>query len=243
MVSVLDAYERTLSESINKYGNMAVGTLMVRLQYLAALLREMVLHPNPEIQAKLCLVRHAVIQHYGRNNIPPSTLRDFIKRDVTPEQNIVYSFDSTLFNERYSNLINEEVVSNIKILDTSLAHKLQDLHWYLYVVDENYVPLIFTKPMRTTDLVLNRNITLNNKYMLVHPVLVYNRALRVRTAGEVCFILEKDKVIAAIANTKSGHFRPDPESAEIAVECISQNLDIPKDSVISIPVGVYNEDK
>lgn len=109
---------------------------------------------------------------------------------------------------------------------------------YMFVVDEGGGLVVWKRPFRLGDLVLGRNRATVAGVPVAHPMLV-PRTLRIRAAGELSPVLggiDDAEVVGIVANLKSGHFRPPPESAEYVMDaCRRANIAPNMCDIITIP--------
>jgi len=228
-------YKTLLESSKKKYGEMGIGMLMIRLQYLSFILK---IQNTIDVKKEKSSLADTIIKHYNAENIPPSTLSTYISSFTNDSGELIYCFDPDEFEERYGYGISgiDEYIKQID--EASIVDSVQDGFWYIYVIDQNDNILIYNEPVSITELVLNRNKNNFRNIPIVHPILVHNRNLRVKAAGEITFVIDNDSLKGVVANTKSGHFRPHPSISALALKVISSQLKLPQENVVIIPVGL-----
>ena len=89
---------------------------------------------------------------------------------------------------------------------------------YMYVLDDEMSLRACTRPLTLGNLIWQTNPGCGNGAVVVHPMLVPQR-LAAYSAGELV-LAGSDPVRAVLANTKSGHFRPPPASADLVRDAI-----------------------
>jgi hypothetical protein len=230
LTSEFEKYELMLQSSINKYGNNGIGTLIVRLNYLAFIIKnQLTEEKNTVIEILLSEIK----QHYNYKR--PENLGAFHNKI---NEEVLYSFSEELFNERYKINIQENQKYIVKLNEHSpFWNSFHDLHWYLYVVDRNDDLIIFNKSIMVTDLIINRDVFTDEGTRVVHPVLVPD-TLTVKTAGEISFIKKGNEVEGIVLNNKSGHFRPSAESLYHAERYLYKLFANKKVQIFTIPIGV-----
>lgn len=225
-----EQFKVLLSQSEKKYGELGIGTLMVRLQYLTFLIKE-----NSALTGTIDEILRKVLIQYNFERIPTASVEKYIFNKVENGE-IIYSFDEQYFTEKYAKAFPLAHEGIYKITKTNIF-SLKDSMWYLYVIDKNNNLIIYDAALTTTELVLNRNNLLINGVPLVHPILSYPSNLEVKAAGEITFIHSKQKLHGIIINSKSGHYRPSSNCLELAVKTLVEVFEIPTDIIFKIPVG------
>ena len=227
-------YENILRDKISKFGDMSIGALIVRLHFLAHLIKTSQFH-----EATMNQVLQKVIEQYYYENLPLSSLQQYITIEKD-EKNAgeVYVFDEDYFQKNYCNALPDASFNIKNISSRKDISLLEDSLWYIYTVNQENELVIYNSPMTVSELVLNRNSTTINNVQIVHPILVHNKDLKVRTAGEICFVKNGDLLKGIILNTKSGHYRPDPFSYKVTEEILISKFDLKPDEIIKIPVGL-----
>lgn len=232
-VLLIDKYEELQSNAIKKYGEFGIGTLIVRLEYLIYLIQND-FPVNHNVREELVA---NILKHYNYERVPNSTLQKYITK-IEKGDKTLYSFEKNYFMQRYGAALPGAGKNTIQINDSSDVSSLINKGWYLYVIDQNENLLIYNDPLNTVDLVLNRNDIKYNEVPIVHPILVYDRDLTVMAAGEIFFIGVNGELKGIIANTKSGHFRPSPNSSDVIEKVLSEIFPFNRNSIILVPVGL-----
>lgn len=231
---VNDQYSKILQENIMKFGDMSMGVLMVRLHFLIHLIK------TSQFQEKaMNEVLQKIIEQYNYENMPESSLQKYIRIEEDEKTTgKTYVFDESYFRKTYSDALPDASLRIKKIDSIKDIDPLEDSSWYIYTVSQENELIIYDAPMSISELVLNRNTTTVNGVQIVHPILVHDKELKIRTAGEICFIKDKDSLKGVILNTKSGHYRPDPFSYDITESILVSNLGLLPAEIIKIPVGL-----
>ncbi|MFJ8313976.1 MULTISPECIES: hypothetical protein [unclassified Streptomyces] len=104
---------------------------------------------------------------------------------------------------------------------------------YVYVVDDWDRLVVWPEPFTLAELVFGRALDRPVEgARVVHPMLVPDR-LRVRAAGELV-LLGSPEIPMAVANLKSGHFRPPPQCGAVVRSVVRRTLGITDDADIDV---------
>lgn len=128
-------------------------------------------------------------------------------------------YDSTFYDAHFAEH-GATIQSELCVVNQDAFTRLQPGRWYNYAVDEHWNLIVHTQPLALSDLALPHAYEPDR---VVHPMLVHS-TLRARAAGEIAFIGQRGRVSAVIANTKSGHFRPPPQSATVLRELCARRF-------------------
>ncbi|PZG17650.1 hypothetical protein [Nonomuraea aridisoli] len=140
-----------------------------------------------------------------------------LPRRVLSRRPPLLEYDRDVFDRLYREASATVVAQTVAISDpvSALDHLTPKVS-YMYVVDDEERLLVWTRPFELSELVFGRRRARIQGVPVAHPMLVPQR-LRVRAAGEIVLIGEQS-VSMVVANTKSGHFQPPPESADVVRE-------------------------
>ncbi|WP_219459849.1 hypothetical protein [Nonomuraea rhizosphaerae] len=140
-----------------------------------------------------------------------------LPRKILSRRPPLMEYDRDVFDRLYRQAGATVVAQTVEIGDpVSALGRLTPKASYMYVVDDEERLLVWTRPFELSELLFGRRHARIQDVPVAHPMLVPQR-LRVRAAGEIVLIGEKS-VSMVVANTKSGHFQPPPESADVVRE-------------------------
>lgn len=224
-------YAEALRAVATQYGERSNAALMVRLEFLLSVLRR----PDALELPVLGKLIDEVTEHYRQvPDAAGSRVASHISVQRGPGGDVLYRFSASGYASLYGSEFGRVARARFTLAPDSWR-LVQDGKWYLYVVTADDETLVYDQPIDAVDLVLNRNAAGTDSTPLVHPSLVYDRDFTVKAAGEVGFSLVAGQVRGVVANTKSGHFRPFRESADIAMAAFRSLL--PSAVTVAIPVG------
>lgn len=139
-------------------------------------------------------------------------------------------FDATIFAERYAARARSLKPDPIR-LDDSTASELKELTPYIYVLDLTGSIIVWPQPLTSGQFALARD-QLVDPDPVTHPMLAPD-GLTVLCAGELALVKDIDNVVqTVVANTKSGHFRPPPQSVRYLRKAFMKRLALSSQSII-----------
>jgi hypothetical protein len=202
-----------------RYGESSNAALMLRLE----LLLEQLCDPLASAEDWEPL-RRRIEEHYTLEAPPPSLVVDCITvaRNFTGQK--LYQFDPGEYSARYGTDFSDLGKRIMRISTAKDLRQLADRAWYLYAVTEGDTLVVFDAPMDVTELVSNRTMLPESAIPIVHPTLVHAHRFTVKAAGELAIGFIDGEPSAAIVNSKSGHFCPDPDSLLVAVATLQRYL-------------------
>ena len=228
---IVAAFAYVVDTVAGRYGPRSQAALIAKYEFLLTLLD---LRHRSDFNPGLSdLVEGLVadLQHHYRTsaiNLGGSSYCRVIS-DSPP----LIEYDRDYYELRYSRTGEKVRNALIEVMRSTATH-LQRLKPYVYVIDEAERLIVYRVPLRLDDVVLGRNPAVAYEEMVFHPMLVH-QALKVRVAGEITFIGSPD-IVAAIANTKSGHFKPPPSTGEVLQRVLQRDLGLAPDDVVVFTV-------
>lgn len=125
--------------------------------------------------------------------------------------------------ELYTSLIQEQMSINkrissmiVQVQDYSTLDSLEDIKWYVYIIDEFDNFKVCDYPITTAELIMKRSYI--DGTQLIHPLLLDDPRKKVKTAGELSILKLDDNIKGILINNRSGHFQPHNDSLVIAVK-------------------------
>lgn len=221
------SFENALQQICSTYGSLSNAALMIRLEYLAFLLQEEI------IDERCNSLIQAIRQQYRTGKIDMGVEDPDIKVCKNGDE-VIYTFSREAFDKEIQ-LFGKRSVEIITIHREVDFDLLDDRRWYLFIVNPDNEIVIGNDAMNTCDLIVNRK-TKGNETPLIHTLLAERSSLSVKSAGELMPIKKNGVLKAIIFNTKSGHYRPSPETIKI-VSKIFRDI-VPQCIIVAIPVGL-----
>jgi hypothetical protein len=203
-------YDAVADAAAIRYGADSQGLSFVLYGQLCAMRNALLEDPGSVVlSARIAAVRDEIQRAYRLTTAP--------RHDPAPVRTVVgaptlYEYDRATFDRRYAPVA-EAVRHEIITVDGADVAPLRVNQPYMFAIDDAGDLRVWNRPQSLADLIFGRNRVMIGGVPVAHPVLVPDR-LRVAAAGEIIF-LGRPKVLAVVANTKSGHFRPDPDSADV----------------------------
>ncbi|GGK72543.1 hypothetical protein [Mangrovihabitans endophyticus] len=203
-------YDAVADAAALRYGPDSQGLSFVLYGQLCAMRTALLQDPDSVVlAARIAAVREEIQRTYRLTTAP--------RHDSAPVRTIaaapkLYEYDRATFDRRYASVV-EAVQPEIVTVDGPDIAPLRAGEPHIFAIDDVGGLRVWNRSQSLADLIFGRNRVMIGGVPVVHPVLVPDR-LQVAAAGEIIF-LGGPKVRAVVANTKSGHFRPDPDSADV----------------------------
>ena len=140
----------------------------------------------------------------------------------------------TAINHKRMNI--DESISNmiVHVQDYSTLESLENIKWYIYIIDEFDNFKLCRFPITTSELIMKR--TYIDGTQLIHPLLLDNPHSKVKTAGELSTIRFDDRLKGILINNRSGHFKPHNDSLSLVVKRL-ENLGIHSQEIYVTSMG------
>jgi hypothetical protein len=171
--------------------------------------------------------------HFQAMRPPTVTTSPGVRRIVVPTKGREiphYKFDNTHFAPMRENGL--RLQSHVITLTRETAKELSGNSTYLYCIDEEGQIIIYNRPLRGQDLLGGVR---HSDFMVKHPMLVQERNLTVRCAGDMWLVKDvRDSWIGIFANRSSGQFRPWSDAAESLFEAVRHNLGVVEPGVVFV---------
>ncbi|MFI5531147.1 hypothetical protein ACIA8O_21720 [Kitasatospora sp. NPDC051853] len=135
-----------------------------------------------------------------------------VQRTVSTNPTVI-EFDRPTFEKYYRHPLERMGRHAVRMVDRlQMAAELRPGASYLYVVDDDGELWVWPQPHDLAEVMFTRVQERSREVTrVVHPMLVPER-LRARAAGELVVVGSPERLLA-VANLKSGHFRPTRECA------------------------------
>ncbi|HDR7495005.1 TPA: hypothetical protein QCX40_005747 [Bacillus cereus] len=224
-----------LKDYENKFSNYALATLYIKYNILFMALNIKVDTETPESKVEVFKAANLVQDHYLQSNRKKESIQENVASKNYHDLKVL-QYDEKKYREIYfetGKLIQNDV--------TPVSKKISNLitpgKVYMYAVNAQMEPIIYTKPIPVQDLIFGRQrLKLENK-KIAHPVLLHNYNQMAIGAGEVIFIRNNNNEIAGlILNNKSGHFRPSGQTLTTVKEAFIKKLNLNSNNIITIEV-------
>lgn len=228
--SLVRHLEDLLTSVTREFGRGTQAQLLITYEYLLTLLDVAAKDHSHATELK-GLVYHLAreVQRAHSAAQPPAPPAGWCFREgVEPR----LRFSSALFAHHYADRA-REIERELIVLDPTTAPALRELVPYIYVVDVEGRVVVWDQPLRLDQIVLARDPVLDPD-RVTHPMLV-PRHLTVLCAGELIIIRSEQGLLRTVlANTRSGHFRPPPCSAQHLRRALRNRLRLPASSSVLI---------
>lgn len=226
--SLVRQLEDMLTSVTREFGRGTQAQLFVTYEYLLTLLDLAAKDPGnaTELEALIYhLAREIQRAHSSAQPAPPPA--EWCFREGTEPR---LRFNSALFAKHYAHRA-QQIESELVVLDPATATTLAELVPYVYVVDVEGRIVVWEAPLSLDQIVLARDPVVDRE-RVTHPMLV-PRHLTALCAGELIVIRShRGQIRIVLANTRSGHFRPPPCSAQHLRRALFHRLQLPADSVL-----------
>jgi hypothetical protein len=195
----------------DSYGPHSQARVLVLYEELISLRTVLAVDPGDDrVATRVGELRELISEAYlasGGAGPPP-------RRAVLEVDPPLLEFDRALFERRYRAVCGDVLAQTVELRDpvAPLRH-LSPGSSYMFVIDAEERLLVWTRPFDLADLIFGRNRATVAGVPVAHPMLVPDRLLA-RAAGELVLI-GQDRVSMVVANTKSGHFQPPPQSVAV----------------------------
>lgn len=137
--------------------------------------------------------------------------------------------------------ISNSVRQLIKTVNTlEQLSEMEDLKWYLYIIDEFNNFKILNFPVSTAEIVMQRNYIDELKIPIIHYLLLFDKKDKVKAAGEICCLKNQSEPDSIIINNRSGHFQPHNDTL-LFVRKNLENIGIMSEKIYIIDMGESNE--
>ena len=225
--NVCAPYDEVIERTAARYGASSQAVALVKLRYLVALLES--------IDRTQCACERvtlggvvADLAKWYESTVPP--LVPAPVRILDSERPLL-EYDDAAY-ERYRQT-GSEIQQDIQVVGVSILEEVEAASWYNYAIDERDRLVIHRRALSLKELALARRMT--GSSMVTHPMLVHD-TLRVQSAGEILFVGTRE-VRAVVANTKSGHFCPPPQSALVLRRCCEHLFRLEPERIVVFAVG------
>jgi hypothetical protein len=131
------------------------------------------------------------------------------ERDMSGQYPI-YRYNNERYSRTMAHYATELVGARRIVLTTRTIAQLGVSGFYLYCISEHGEVVLYGRPLAYREII--SGVWEGNR-RVAHPMLVEDRNLAVRAAGEVCIVKNKSGGIGgALFSRASGHFLPGPET-------------------------------
>ncbi|ONI83190.1 hypothetical protein ALI144C_16980 [Actinosynnema sp. ALI-1.44] len=223
VASVLRRYSELAGQVSEKYGPGSQAVVFVHYEELLAA-RSMLLtrREDATLLSRVDTLRTLIQRMYSASvpQVPGQMPSRLLRRDPP-----LIEYDRGHFEQRYAkvcDVVGADVIAGQRCRDPFGA--IRPRTSYMFVVTDEAELRIWGRPFDLPDLMFGRNRATVRDVPVAHPMLVPER-LRVSAAGEMV-LLGSAKVEMVVANTKSGHFRPPPESAAVVRDVCREMWDL-----------------
>lgn len=228
--SLVYRLEDLLSSVAREFGPGTQAQLLVTYEYLLTLLDLAAKDPShtAELEGLIYhLAREIQRAHSSAQPNPPPAEWCF-HEGAEPR----LRFSSTVFARHYVHRA-KRIESELLVVDPTSVRTLVELTPYIYVVGLDGRVVVWDRPLSLDQIVLARDPVVDAD-RVTHPMLV-PRHLTVLCAGELIIIRSRSgEVRTILANTRSGHFRPPPCSAQHLRAALRNSLRLPASSSVLI---------
>ncbi|MEU4118476.1 hypothetical protein AB0F71_28775 [Kitasatospora sp. NPDC028055] len=214
--AILRRYRDLAAAMGDRYGAGSQAVVFVRYEELLTV-RSMLLsrRGDPVLESRLDELRTLVQELYTAS--APSNSVETPWRTLVSESPPVVEYSRAHFDSRYRAVSGRVMADTVTVTGARQAfERLAPRTCFMFAVTDEGELRVWNRAFELHDLAFGRNRATVDGVPVAHPMLVPER-LRVRAAGEV-LLLGRDRVEMVVANTKSGHFRPPPQSAAVMRE-------------------------
>ncbi|MEU8190794.1 hypothetical protein ACN267_21650 [Micromonospora sp. WMMD734] len=192
-----------------RYGADSQAMVFVLYEELLALRTALLRHPGSIVlTARIAALRRHIQGLYDRSAFPRLAETPVVTVQTAP---LLLEYSRSVFQRRYAAAA-RSIRPQLVAVTEPRVEPLRPGRPYMFVVDDTRTLKVWNRPFHFGDLVFGRNRATVDGTPVAHPMLVPDR-LRVLAAGEI-ILVGRGKPAAVIVNTKSGHFRPPPATAE-----------------------------
>ncbi|MCX4518788.1 hypothetical protein OG402_14380 [Streptomyces anulatus] len=221
---VLERYSLLEKEMGSRYGATSQAVVFVHYEELIAMRSLMAPRRDDALLAARVELLQGKLQRLYAMSAPgaeePTPWRRLVRKSPP-----LIEYSRRHFESRYRGVSGQVLSETVRVDDGRTAYeRLRPRCSYMFVVDDRDGLLVWSRPFELQDLVLGRNKATVGQVPVAHPMMVPER-LRVSAAGEIVLIGEA-RVEMVVANIKSGHFRPPPESAAVVRDICRRRFDI-----------------
>lgn len=227
---LLRRLEELLTSVTQEHGRATLADFLIRYEYLLTLLDIAAKDTMnaATLEGLIYHLTHEIQRAYGAmqadTQLPPWCFHEGVEPRLR--------FDATIFAERYAARA-ARLKSELINLDDSTVSELEELAPYVYILDLKGSVIVWPHPLTADQFVLARD-PLADADPVTHPMLAPD-ALTVLCAGELILIKDHDGAPrTVVANTRSGHFRPPPQSARSLRKALTEHLAIPSPQSVII---------
>ena len=219
LTSRYDTLERVIAL---RYGADTQAMVFVLYEELLALRTALLTHPySVVLTARIATLREQIQHLYDESPFPelPGVAVETVRTEP-----LILEYSRHVFDLKYASAA-RAIRSQVVVVADPDIEPLWSGSPYMFVIDDSRTLRVWNRPFQFSDLVFGRNRATVDGIPVAHPMLVPDR-LRIMAAGEIIFVGHR-KPRSVIVNTKSGHFRPPPVTADVIREVCREVLGLP----------------
>lgn len=223
--AVLRRYETLATDMARRHGPRSQAVVFVRYEELLAVRALLLLDRDDRLLTTRAADLSLLLQRLYRDSTPLDATAHTPWRRVLRSSPPLIEFDRERFRRQYARASPAVLARTVTVGDpvTPLS-RLRSRACYMYVVTDKHELRVWAREFPLQDLIFGRNRATVDGTPVAHPMLVPEN-LRVEAAGEIVFI-GRSRIEMVVANTKSGHYRPPPESGDVLRSVCVRNLGV-----------------